>query len=169
MARDKVKRAFTWIRNSLSIIDRTTLPGEILGEIRPTMDLFGWERLADRSTSLFNESNAAAPAANVNGPVTPEGVLRLVLHASVKHSDVGVSHLLWIDKDLRGVTPELVGVMQLVPFAIPEGIDVSLERWITIESGRRIRGRADVALIAGSLTLSMNFIDLPIGEYVPSL
>lgn len=164
MASDKIKRNFVWLRRVLGIIDKTTLPGEILGDVRPTMDLFGWDRLAEASS--FSASAVAAPGFLVNGPITPEGVVRLVLNASVRHTDTGVSMFMFIDKDMRGTSAELVGVT--TPYVqLPPNVDASADRWLTLAPRHRLRGRAEAALVAGALTLSFEFIDLPIGEYIP--
>ena len=102
--RSGINRALMWLRKTLQITEETDSP-QILSELlRPTIDVFGWERLAERTT--FFQATAAAPAVNVNGPVTPDDVLRLVLHANVSHTDTGVAHLLWIDYDLRSAAVE---------------------------------------------------------------
>ena len=165
MAIDKIKRSFIWLRQALDIIDKTTLPGDILGEVRPTIDTFGWERLAGRTE--FAAVAVAAPGIIVNGPVTPDGVLRLYLNASVKHTDTGVTHFIWIDLDMRGASAELVGVTN-PNVAVPSNVDQSADRWLLVAPTHRLRARADVATVAGALTMSMNFVDLPIGEYVQS-
>lgn len=165
MGIDKIKRNFVWLRQVLGIIDKTTLPGEILGDVRPTMDLFGWDRLGEASS--FSASAVAAPGFLVNGPITPEGIVRLVLNASVRHTDAGVDHLLWIDKDMRGPSAQLVGVT--TPYlALPTGVDASADHWIMLAPRHRLRGRAAAALVAGALTLAFEFIDLPQGEYIPT-
>lgn len=162
MATDKIKRNFVWLRKVLGIIDKTTLPGEVLGDVRPTMDLFGWDRLAD--VPEFASPFTAAPGTITTGPVTPEGFLRCYKHVAVRHTDTGVSHFLWIEKGLPGavfvgLTAPNIEVPPLVPQAAP--------KWILVEPGAFLRGRTDIALVAGAIAMDMSFFDLPIGEYIP--
>jgi len=159
---DKIKRSFVWLRQALDIIDKTTLPGQVLGEVRVGMDLFGWDRLQE---STHDNSGAAAPASTVTGPITPDGILRLVLHASVVHTDTGVTHFLWIDR-AQPVGGAIVGITS-PNVAVPVNVDVGATHWFWLEPGSTPRGRADVALVAGALVLDMLFIDLPFGEYIP--
>ncbi len=162
MAIDKIKRSFIWLRQVLGIIDKTTLPGDVLGEVRVGMDLFGWDKLA--GPLEFDNSGIAAPGIIVNGPITPDDVLRVYFHASVTHTDTGVNHFIWIDRltpsgDNIGVTNPNV--------AVPSTVDQASVHWIWVQPGARLRGRADVALVAGALVLDLQFIDLPFGEYIP--
>jgi len=162
MAIDKIKRSFIWLRQVLGIIDKTTLPGDVLGEVRVGMDVFGWERVG--GVTLHDNSGAAAPATIVNGPITPDDVLRVYFHASVRHTDPGVTHFLWIDK-LMPTGGGLIGVTTS-NVAAPATVDQSADRWIYVESGARLRGRSGDALVAGALALDLNFVDLDIGEYI---
>lgn len=163
---DKIKRSFVWLRKTLGIIDKTTLPGEVLGDVRPVIDLFGWDRLGE--ASVVSANSVVAPGATVNGDVTPDGVLRLVLHANVQHTDTNVDHFLWIDKLAQAAGGFIVGVTS-PNVAVPVLVDQSTSGWFVLAPGDRIRGNADVALVAGALTLNTNFIDLPLGEYIPSI
>jgi len=162
MAIDKIKRSFVWLRQVLGIIDKTTLPGDVLGEVRVGMDLFGWDRL---TVTEHDTSGAAAPASTVSGPVTPQGILRLVLHASVVHTDTGVNHFLWIDR-VQPTGGAIVGITS-PNVAVPVNVDVGMQNWAYLEPGTVMRGRADIALVAGALVLDILFIDLPFGEYIP--
>jgi len=161
--RSGINRGFMWIRKVLEITEQTESP-QVLGEVaQPTIDVFGWERLAE--VRSFDSSGAAAPATTVSGPATPDGVLRVVLHASVVHTDTGVDHFLWIDK----VQPTGGGITGVTSpnIAVPINVDVGMTRVIHLQPGTILRGRADIALVAGALSLDLEFIDLPIGEYFP--
>lgn len=162
MALDKIKRSFIWLRDSLEIIDRTTLPGTILGEVRPVLDTFGWDRLVEPE---FVSQFAAAPANGVAGPVTPQGVVRVILTASVRHTDTGVDHFLWIEKLQTDIT--LITHITPPTIAVPVDVPQSLTRWIWCEPGTRLRGRSDINLVAGAIAFSFTFLDLPFGEYIP--
>ncbi len=157
-----INRGFMWLRKVLQITEETESPSVLSEIVRPTMDVFGWDRLAQ--VRVHDNSGAAAPASTVNAPITPNDVLRVVFHASVRHTDTGVDHLLWIDK-LEASGGGLTGITTS-NLAVPVGVDQGTDRWIFLEPGTRLRGRADIALVAGALAIDLNFIDLPIGEYI---
>ncbi|MEE8489994.1 MAG: hypothetical protein V3S43_06630 [Acidimicrobiia bacterium] len=162
MARDKVKRAFTWIRKTLRIIDRTTLPGEILGEIRPTLDTFGWERLPEATVLT---SQAANPGVAVASATPDIDTLRLVLHASLEHGDTGVSQTASLlkrrnpgalDVGLPVDRPVIIvgEFMSMIGTTFLVNNDFIIAEMLTIPA-------------AGSMTLRLWVIDLPFGEYIP--
>lgn len=168
MAQDKIKRAITWIRRSLEITERTTNPGTIQGEIVPTVDIFGWDRL--REIETFSQATAAVTT--VQGPVTPADVLRYVLHFGVEHSEaLGTSLTLWVDLLTELSFPVPLIAPQLIPGAIAgETIRYGGGRPIILRPGDRLRGRASPATGPGiNLSVRAAFIDLPIGEYIPPL
>jgi len=162
LAIDKIKRNFVWLRKVLGIIDKTTLPGEILGEVRPTLDTFGWDQL--QQPSAFGSTFAVAPATSTAAAVTPEGFLRVYFHAAVRHTDTGVDHFLWIEKVLANTGQ----VIEITPpnIQVPVGVPQSATQWIMVEAGATIRGRTDIPLVAGAIALNVNFVDLPSGEYI---
>jgi len=162
MARSGINRALMWLRKTLEITEETQSPQILSETLRPTIDVFGWERLG--GATEFDSSGAAAPAQLVNGPTTPDDVLRLYVHASVVHTDTAVEKFLWIEKQLP-ITTSLVGCT--VPRNVPINVDVGSPNWIWVEAGARLRGRTDINLVVGALVLDLNFIDLPIGEYIP--
>lgn len=160
----KIKKAIFWMQKALEVLgQRTALPDKIEETIIPTLSAFGWERLFEAPG--FDTSGAAAPASTVVGPVTPQDILRLVIHASVVHTDTGVDHNLWIDK-VMAIAGQTVGI-SAAGVQVPINVDVGLDRWIWLGPGEIMRGRADVALVAGALVLDICFIDLPLGEYIP--
>jgi len=166
MARDKIKRAFTWIRKSLRIIDRTTLPGEILGEVRPTLDTFGWERLSETpQTDLSETANATA----TDGPIVPEGTMRYVLFASVQHDEPdGGNRICWIEL----VTSSFpVGILEHLTIAGDSTASTRVRygspRPLLMRPGELLRGRSTAATGVGrNLGLRQVFIDIPVGEYI---
>ncbi len=160
--RSGINRAFSWIKKVLEVTEPTDVPDRVAPLVQPGMDVFGWERLAGPTTHV--NAGAAAPASIVTGPLTPQGILRVVFHASVRHTDTGVVHFLWIDK-LMPTGGGLIGITSS-NVEVPVGVDQGLDRWIFLEPGCRIRGRAGIALVAGAIALDMNFIDLPFGEYI---
>ena len=168
MAIDKVKRAFIWIRNALRIIDKTTLPGEILGEIRPTLDTFGWERLPEAQTTTFTGSAAAD---NVITSVVPQDVVRVILAASMQSTDATQALTEWIEiRSVLGGSLD-IGISRPVLVGIGDnGTRVPLERIIYMNPGDRLVGRSSPApAVATALQIRWLFIDLPVGEYIPAL
>lgn len=164
MASDKIKRNFVWLRKVLEIIEKTTLPGVILGDVRPTIDTFGWDRLSEDPT--FANTFDPAPAIEVDSATVPENVVRLYLHAAVRHTEPAVNHFLWIE---RVLPVELeIGVTQpnaAMPPTVPQGTD----HWLLLAPGEFLRAKTDVTLIAGALALDVLFVDLPFGEYIRPL
>lgn len=166
MARDKVKRAFIWLRDSLRVIDKTTLPGEILGEIRPTLDTFGWERLGG---PLQLESNTSGLGSNGNvlTPV-PEGIMRYVVYASCSHNDT-VSSLTLSLQVRHPVGPTDFGIAPAIDI-LQAPVRLGLDRRILLAPGQQLACFSTPAPGgAFALTVRMLFIDIPVGEYIPPL
>jgi len=167
MARDKIKRSFVWLRKTLEIIDRTTLPGEILGEVRPTIDTFGWDRLTQTTTRV---TSGAAASGIVLSAAAPDDVLRLVVAASVQTTDTVQAFTMWIEHNDAGVG---LATSLMRPVDIPISalqIRVGLPRMTVLKPGDQLRGRSSpdpgVGLV---LALNVYSVDLPIGEYIPHL
>lgn len=158
---DKIKKAITWIRTSLRITERTTNPGTITGEIRPVLDVLGWDALKEPQFAV----QAGTDVSSISGPTVPAGVIRLLLEASIETSNTALVFVLWIDH-VGALTS--VGVMR--PLTLPvktAPIKVGLERVLYMVEGDSLRGRSDPATGVGeTLTLRQRFIDLPIGEYI---
>lgn len=159
---DKIKRSFLWIRKSLGIIDKTTLPGDVNGEVRVAMDLFGWDRLQQPGV---HQNSGTTAATTVNGLLCPPDVLRLVLCGDVHHNDP-IDRTIWMEKvtpasavALGIVVPRLLGTLEGNP----------LERWVYLVEGERLRARADAMGVAAVLSLTLSVIDVPVGEYIAAL
>jgi len=168
VVQDKIKRAITWLRKSLEITEKTTLPGTIEGQITPVIDVLGWERLGELETSTAFSGNNHL----VNGPVVPVGFLRFVASASVETDTVLVTELLWLDWVFS--TGVITGVQ--TPFsAIPRDaagreVRVALMRPIVMSPGDNLRGRCNPILAGGErITLNQIFVDIPIGEYIQTV
>lgn len=165
MAADKIKRSITWIRKSLEIIEKTTNPGTLNGEIIPTLDVLGWERLI----TLEQSTQAGAATSTIFGPITPPDILRYVVYSSVEHAELaGTSLTLWIEVQLVPTFP--VGV--LPPLLIPgeaagQEVRYGNSRPLILRPGDRLLARSSPATGIGvNLRLRQAFVDLPIGEYI---
>ncbi len=161
---DKIKRAITWIRRALRVTEQTTTPGEVSGLILPTVDALGWERFEN------DVQSASSFSVNVNAtqtPLVPEGVLRLILDASVETTNDVIGFTLWIEVQQPGELP--IGVMRPFDTPISPGITIrgGIEKTIIMSPGDTLRGRCTPVTGVGSdLVIRTRFIDLPIGEYV---
>jgi len=161
---DKIKRNFLWLRRALGIIDKTTLPGDVVGEVRPTIDLFGWERLPEEQ---FLASVAAAPNAAVATVATPANTLRIVYGASLEHTDTGVSHTAWL---IKRRNPGSIDVgLPTDRTAIVVGEFMSMIGTTFLVAGDFIVAEVSAAPVAGQLSLRVNVVDVDLGEYVPPL
>lgn len=163
MARDKVKRAFIWIRSALRIIDRTTLPGEILGEIRPTLDTFGWDRLAE---ATFETATGGVGASNVQFTTVPAGFVHLYLQASARITVAGPFNV-WVG--MRGPAVGPIGTVACAPLAaaILGQKAAPIQRPVIVPEGFSLEARSEAAIVAGSVILEAFRIVLPVGEYIP--
>jgi len=166
---DKIKRSFIWLRKVLEITEKTTLPGQILGEVRPTLDTFGWDRYGEAVASRFTGTNSSTATSTV----VPEGICRLVTNASVHVDNGALAFTLWLEvqeAQRGGLGAFGIGIVQPVLNAaagIPF-IKMGITRPLLLGPGDAISGHCQPASGAGQLVvLSVRAIDLPIGEYVP--
>ena len=171
MASDKVKRALIWLRTSFRITDKTTLPGEILGEIRPVVDVFGWDRYNPRSVGAgsgpsFQNANGGVATNIALLSIVPDDVSRLVIYASMSHNDPAGLIMAMI---VRGGGVDLAVAMSSVAI-VPEPIRFPLPRQILLQPGEQLIAVSEVAPAAGfRLNVRYKFVDLDPGEYVPAI
>jgi len=161
---DKIKRNFLWLRRTLGIIDKTTLPGEVVGQVRPTIDMFGWERLPEEQ---FLATTAAAPGKAVASAATPDNTLRIVYAASLEHTDAAVSHTAWLIKRRNpgGIDVGLPSDRQ----QIVVGEFMSMIGTTFLVAGDFIIAEVVDALVLGQLSLRLVVVDVDLGEYVPPI
>lgn len=170
MAIDKIKRNFVWLRRTLGIIDKTTLPGDIVGEVRPTMDLFGWERLTPGGPTSLSADGADNTDIAQFG-VVPDNIMRLILRASMSTNDLATPMTLSMEVNSGGVSISIASAV-ITPGVVPgaEPARYPLERWILMMPGDRLLVRSSTAPAVGSrLNVRMQFVDLDFGEYVARL
>lgn len=170
MATDKVKRALIWLRTAFRITDKTTLPGEILGEIRPTVDTFGWDRLNPQSSGPGEgpqSESVLGPLANalVSMSVVPEGTMRYVISASMSTNDPGLVAMMRFEILSDGIS---MGVQE--PFFINGNgfnVRIGLNRHLLMEPGDVFRMVSEPAP-GGAFrnTVRMRFVDIDFGEYI---
>jgi len=165
---DKIKRAITWIRKTLEITDKTTLPGTVVGEIRPTLDVLGWERY-QQQTALTKTGTAVN---NVTSEPVPADTMRLITAASIETDDHATnSYIVWLEhtNSLTGLVTGLART-QTLAISVNNVRPGMLERVYLLSPGDTINARASPNVAAGKkLRLRWTFIDLPLGEYIPGL
>ncbi len=162
--RSGINRALMWLRKTLEITEETESPQVLSEKLQPVIDVFGWERLPEEQ---FNTATVAAPGIALASPATPTDILRVVYGASLEHTDTGVNHIAWL---LKRRNP---GALDVGLPTDRQDIDVGeflsmIGRTFLVE-GDFIVAEVIGAPAAGQLTLRLNFIDLPIGEYIPPL
>lgn len=164
---DKIKRAFTWLRKTFVITEKTTAPGALLDDIQIIADVFGWERLNE---TVSNVATSAVNQSLISGPVVPDDVLRLVIEANVETAEATLPFTMWIDH-LDGDSNINVGVMRPIQIPISAiSIRCAMTRPVIMSPGDRLAGRSSPATgIGDTLVLRQRFVDLPIGEYIRSL
>jgi len=165
---DKIKRAFLWLRKAMQITEKTTLPGKILDEIRPTIDLFGWEQLAGLVGvgPRFSIASGAAASDAVLLPVTPEGVMRYVIHASCSHPDP-IDLIMSIQ--IRAFGSD-TGIAQSIVAMAAAPQRFGLAHPVLLRPGELLLARSSPAPAVGlQLSLRMIFVDIEPGEYIRPL
>lgn len=160
MAIDKVKRSFVWLRKVMRITEKTTLPGEILGDIRPILDTFGWDLLT-RTERL----RAVSPGVtfNVLLPTVPEDEAHLVIACDVFHNEGAAKDLTILYRNRGGLDVALTNTGGTGQF-----FHRVLERPFLVNAGERLIGNSRNSINGGfDFTISALFIRLDLGEYVP--
>ncbi len=166
--RGGINRAFSWIKKVLEVTEPTTVPERVLAEVRPSLDVFGWERYEDIET----ETQTVADATAASAAAVPDGVNRLYLAAEVGTNDIVNQFTFWIEAFPLGgvqvaITPPVTPPVQDATSTIRNG---GLPRPFLLGPGGRLRGRVAPATAGGAtLTIRTLFIDIPFGEYIPPI
>jgi len=167
VAIDKIKRNFLWLRKALGIIDKTTLPGDITGEVRPTIDILGWDRLAGLGAGNIETATGTLATDIVVLDVVPQGIARYVIYASCSHNDPAGLHL---QLQVRGSGVDIGLSDNLIQDAQQLPMRTGLSRNILLQPGEQLICRSHSTPAAGTgLFIRMKFVDLDPGEYVPPL
>jgi len=164
--RNGINRAFSWIKKVLEITEVSTVPELVLPEVRPTLEVFGWERRSE------TEANSADATENtiVTLALQPEDVARLVTAVSIEHLDITAVHTVWLTLQ-RGAAGSLIGIIRpaeipISSISIPLGTSVPF----LMLPGDRLSGHCDPTTPAGVvLRIKSRFIDIDLGEYIAPL
>ena len=160
---DKIKRAFTWLRKSLEITEKTNLPGTIDGEIRPILDAYGWDLLQLPEQARLV---TAGPTLVTRLAPVPAGEAHLFISCDLVHSDGAATHAIWIQ--LRAADGTESVVMKVGdPLLRADSVPASMGRPILVPAGARLFGQSlDSIPIATTFVIRGHFIRLKVGEYV---
>lgn len=163
---DKIKRALTWIRKTLDITERTNMPEGIMRNIKPTLDVFGWERLPEARAVVNTGTNVSSQVSSV----TPDETTRLVYACSVETSNNLLAFWLWIEHRVTASGID-VGIMTPTLTAAGTGtMRIGANRALLLAPGDQLIARSNAVVgAAETLSVRMRYIDLPIGEYVAAL
>jgi len=161
MPSDKIKRLNTWLRKTLVITEKTTLPGTINGEVRPILDAMGWDLL-----QLTEHVNAVVPGPTLFArlPIVPADEAHLFLCCGARHDDPANQRIIGINyRDPAGAEAPVQSGITLQPEQ-----NVAVSRPVLVLAGARLVAvSADSVIIGTNLTILGQFIRLNIGEYIP--
>jgi len=160
--RGGINRAFSWIKKVLEVTEVTTVPERVVAEVQTSLDLFGW----DRYTELQSHNAGVADTDTSALPAIPEDTMRLYLGLSGETNDAVNAFTHWMEIDSVAVTEAIT-----LPVSATVIIKVGhLAGPFLVRSGVTVRARCAPATAGGVVLRARGvFIDLPIGEYIPSL
>lgn len=162
-----INRAFTWLKKTLQITEKTVAPDVLLTGVQPKIDVFGWERLSGLGPASIETVTGALITDVVVLSVVPEGVARFVIYASCSHNDPGG---LALSFQVRGSGVDIAINADGFSAMPVQPMRVGLERNILLQPGEQLICRSNQAPAAGtSLFIRMKFVDLDPGEYLPPL
>lgn len=163
MPTDKIKRVITWIRKTLDITEKTSVPGTIDGTIIPVLAALGWERCEEIE---FITATSAGATNLVELANVPEGEMHYFLTCHVGHDDPATSKAIRIAMRIAsnviasGVTIKTTETIFSLGF-------LGMDRPILVPPGARLIGSSRTNIAIGSdFTIAGHFLRLPIGEYV---
>lgn len=171
MPRSGINRGFSWLRKVLQVTEETESPSTLGELVRPTMDVFGWERLAPFLVGAGPTTDATTGADATDIVIleaVPAGVMRYVLRASCSHDDPG-GLVLSMQVRSGGVDIALqkdsgVATQAALPFRL------GLERCILMAPGEQLLCRSSAPPAAlTSLFIRYHFVDIDFGEYIPPI
>ncbi len=164
--RSGINRGFMWLRKVLEITEETDTP-RVLSEIaQPTIDTFGWDRLAPDGIPDDINAQGTLAADVVLLAAVPDDIMRYVIFASMSHNDP-VAGGLELSMCVRLINALEIGIgrpIQVLANPTRTGID----RNVLLSPGQVLLARSVPAPAAGTrLFIRYHFVDIPAGEYIP--
>ncbi len=164
--RSGINRSLMWLRKVLQITEETDSP-RVLSEIaQPSIDLFGWDRLA--AGAQGENATGAATSDFVGLTAVPEGTMRYVILASMSHDDpvaggLSMSFIMRVDGLDIGIGPPAIGLLA-------EPVRAGLGRPILMEPGSFLIARSTPApAVAQAINIRYRFVDIDFGEYIAAM
>ncbi len=169
--RSGINRPFSWMKKVLEITEETEAPSVLSEQVRPVMDLFGWERLSPQGIPDTVTQQGAITTDIVVAPAVPAGIMRLVLLASAFHDDPVAGGLV-LSIQVR-TTPLGGGTVDIAvgPSRLTEATPVQLgiTQKLLLQPGQSLLCRSLTTPTVGDrLTIRYRFVDLEFGEYLPA-
>ncbi|MEE8538827.1 MAG: hypothetical protein V3S54_03350 [Woeseiaceae bacterium] len=156
-------RSLEWIATALRTFREKPLPSTYFTDVQPVFDLFGSARSSEMQFATFGSLLGGIELAHAR---VAAGRVRQYLSMEYSHDDL-VNHVLRPGRVIDTATG--------FPFAaMRDGISVSdVEplsiRNFTIGPGSRAAVQADAMGAGARLTLSLVWIEVPLGEYLQSI
>ena len=168
MARSGINRGFMWLRKVLQVTEETDTPQVVSENLRPTIDVFGWERYSVEGGTADLNAQGTLAADSVLLAAVPADVMRYVIFGSMSHNDP-VAGGLELSMHVRLVGALEIGISRPIQ-VLANPTRVGIERSILLAPGQLLLARSVPAPAAGTrLFIRYHFVDLPIGEYIPPL
>jgi len=171
--RSGINRGFMWLRKVLQITEETDTP-RVLSEVaQPSLDAFGWSRVASQDgTPTQSENNQGVLGGNsVLLSAVPAGVMRYVIYAACGHNDD--TQALNLSLQIRLIDALDIGIQPSELLPIQSGqmiIQHGSRRSILLSPGEILLCRCQPNPDPGKrLFVRYKFVDLEPGEYVPPL
>lgn len=159
--RSGINRALSWIKKVFLITEETNVPSVVGELVRPTLDVFGWERAADTEHAFL--STGGATLVTILPPV-PAGEYWLVFACDVTHNDVAAKDVGIVYQNQLSNQINVKGTESLLLNTF-----ISLDRPILVSPGASLMGRSLQTIPIGKVfQIRAEFIRLPIGEYIPA-
>ena len=164
--RSGINRGFMWLRKVLEITEETDSP-RVLSEIaQPTIDTFGWDRLAPDGIPDDLNAQGALATSSVLLPAIPDGIMRYVIFASMSHDDP-IAGGLELSMQVRLINALDIGIGRPTQ-VLANPTRVGIDHPILMSPGQVLLCRSNPTPAAGErLFIRYHFVDIPAGEYIP--
>lgn len=181
----EINRTLDWIglalKRARGKLSDSANPNIVPDVILPTIDVLGWDKYLNVKAasntalvgveSVFPATSQDWPSGIGTGGVVPEGVIRLIYHLGVFHTDeLAPSHFLWLCKfDQEANVPLCLPTDSGGGVLIENNIRQTCTRMFLMKPREDFVGRVRGLNAARFLSIEYSWIDFEIGEYIPSL
>ncbi len=160
----RIQRAIRWMATTLTANrDALPFPTGITDQINPVIDVFGSQRADEMQLATVIDTLGSI---EVFHTIVPADTVRQYQSMEWSHND-GAAHSLRPGRIIRSAAGFLFGGFETEQNFGP--LDFHAARNITVGAGDRLAVRADAMGAAARMTLTVVFIDAPLGEYLRSI